>query len=491
LTNLLQQLLIRRVVGQVMAIDVLPDDVLLGIFDFCVNKDPAGLSDLFAETFTESAKKKIEAWQPLVHVCRRWRSLVFGSPHRLNLRLSCTAKTPARDTLDVWPALPLILDRAYQRGALDDIISILERSDRLCQIHLNIRASEWEKISAAMQQPFPELTFLWLNTDKMVTVLPDSFLGGSAPRLRWLWLDGIPFPGLSKLLLSATHLTSLLLSNIPQFGHISPEAMVTTLSMLTSLDELYLDFASPRSRPDQESRRPPSMTRSVLSVLTKLIFKGVSEYLDDLVARIDAPRLFQLDITFFNDIVFDTRQIIQFISHTPMLKALEESRVTFGNGTAGVKLLSQTAGFRLLNMKISCREPDWQVSSLGQVCTSCLPPLATLEDLYIHEHPYPQPYWQGNIENTLWLELSHPFTTVKNLYLSRTFAPRIVPALQELVGGRTTEVLPSLQNIFLEELEASGPVQEGIGEFVAARQVTGHPIAVSRWDNSEQDIIDW
>jgi hypothetical protein len=125
---------------------------------------------------------------------------------------------------------------------------------------------------------------------------------------------------------------------------------------------------------------------------------------------------------------------------------------------------------------------DWQLSSLEQVCTLSLPPLSTLEDLYIHEVPDWRPDWHDNIENILWLELLHPFTAVKNIYLSEEFAPRIVSALQELVGGSTTEVLPTLQNIFLERLQPSGPVQEGIRKFVASRQVTSHPIAVFFWD---------
>ena len=82
------------------------------------------------------------------------------------------------------------------------------------------------------------------------------------------------------------------------------------------------------------------------------------------------------------------------------------------------------------------------------------------------------------------MELLHPFTGVKNLYLSEEFARRIVPALKELVEDRMAEVLPTLQNTFLEELEPTGPVQEGIGQFVATRQVTSHPVAVSRWDRS-------
>ncbi|KAF8486315.1 hypothetical protein DFH94DRAFT_180016 [Russula ochroleuca] len=449
-----------------MPIDVLPDDVLLAIFDFCV--DPGKVLPFI---YGEPIKERIEVWQPLVHVCRRWRSVVFGSPHRLNLRLVCTDKTPARNTLDVWPALPLLVFGYgyYPTESVDDIIVVLKRSDHVCRINFrDVPSWHLEKVSAAMQEPFPELTELlvWTN-DETVTVLPlpDSFLGGAAPRLRRLWLSGIPFPGLPKVLLSASHLVTIHLWSIPHSGYITPEAMVTALSTLTSLGSLILDFESPLSRPDWESRCPPPQTRIVLPALTYFEFKGANEYLDDLVSRVDAPRANSLSITFFNDIVFDTPQFTQFISRTPMLKALMKARVTFEVGTA--------------------RELDWQVSSLEQVCASCLPPLTTMEDLYIYERPFWQPHWQDNIENSLWLELLHPFADVKNLYLSEEVTRRIVPALQELVGGRTTELLPTLQNVFLEGLESSGPVHEGIGQFVSGRQVTGHTIAVSRWYNSK------
>jgi hypothetical protein len=73
---------------------------------------------------------------------------------------------------------------------------------------------------------------------------------------------------------------------------------------------------------------------------------------------------------------------------------------------------------------------------------------------------------------------------VKNLYLPKEFAPGIAAALQELVGGGITEVLPSLQNVFVKGLEPSGPFQENIGQFVAARQLSGHPIAISNRNNS-------
>ena len=47
-----------------------------------------------------------------------------------------------------------------------------------------------------------------------------------------------------------------------------------------------------------------------------------------------------------------------------------------------------------------------------------------------------------------------PITTPNSrlCYLSDKFAPGITAALQELIGGKIAEVLPSLQNIFVEEL---------------------------------------
>jgi hypothetical protein len=451
---------------------MLPDDVLLEIFDFCVYK-------------YQSTKQDIEAWHSLVHVCQRWRCVVFGSPRRLNLRLYCTSKTPVRETLDVWPPLPLVIQSSRTECA-NNIVAVLERRDRVDKIELDRISSPLETFLAAMLEPFPELTYLrLLSRDKTVPVVPDSFLGGSAPRLRFFALNGIPFPGLPKLLLTATHLVDLHLSNIPHSGYIPPEAVVTALSTLTSLESLSLEFQSPRSHPNSESRRPPPPTRTALPVLAHFSFKGVCEYLEVIVARIDAPRV-NLSITFFNQIVFDTPQFMQFIGRTPTLKALENARVVFRDDAARVKFSSQSSGYGLLEVVVSCRKFDWQVSSLEQVCTLCLPPLFTLEELYIYRHPFSYPHWQDNVENMLWLELLHPFTAVKNLYLCKEFAPRIVPALQELVGGGTAEVLPTLHNLFLEELRPSGPVQEGIGKLVAARR---HPITVSHW---ERDLgRDW
>ena len=391
--------------------------------------------------------------------------------------------------MDVWPALPLMIlsyEDSLTRSV--DIVAVLECTDRVYHISIGgMVGLEFDIFLAAMQQPFPELTDLYLGVlqsfDKTVAVVPDSFLGGStgsAPHQEYLELRHIPFPGLPKLLLSATHLRALYLENIPHSGYISPDDMVAALSTLTRLNSLRLEFESPRSCPDPASRRPSPSTRSVLPILRFLTFKGVSEYLEDLVACIDGPQLRRLDVTFFNDVVFDTPQLVRFISHTPKWKALEKADITLWNCDARVNFSSQTSRYGEFQVTILCKRLDWQVSSLEQICTSCLPSLSVLEDLYF-EDSYLQPDWKDSVENGQWLELFRPFIAVKNLYLSEKFASCIAHALQELVESRTPDLLPALQNTFLKGLKSSGSVHESFGKLVAAQQVANHPIVISPW----------
>ena len=151
-------------------------------------------------------------------------------------------------------------------------------------------------------------------------------------------------------------------------------------------------------------------------------------------------------------------------------------------------ILPQISYKRFL-LDISCRQSDWLLSSLKQVCSSLLPLISSIEYLYIDaQDEDSELLWHGDMENAQWLELLSHFTTAKALYLSWGITRRIVPALQELVVGRTTEVLPSLQSLFLEEIDPSGPVPESIGKFVAARQLSGLPIAVSQWDKGQVEL---
>jgi len=383
--------------------------------------------------------------------------------------------------LNVWPELPIVIraeTRTQGLQELKNIIAALEQHSRVCNIRLFRITHALAKKVRALKEPFPMLTSLELSShNKTAPVLPDPFLGGSAPRLEELRLYGIPFPGLPKLLLSTTDLVDLRFDLIPHSGYISPEAMVTALSALTRLRKLHLEFRSPRSRADRESRSPPPLTRVVLPALTEFYFKGDSEYLENIVSRFDGPLLDKITIRFFNQLVFDTPLLRHFISRTEF--AVPHRVVIYFHFSAIVlKVFPQavTADHRWLKLEVSCEPPDWQLSFLAQICGSTpVFSLSTLERLEINGSRFS---WPDYIENSQWLEFLHPFASVKHLVLNDELAHLIARAMQELTGERVTEVLPVLQNIFLPLFARSGPIQEAIARFVAARVLFGSPVAV-------------
>jgi len=470
-----------------MTIDVLPDNVLVEIFVY-VN----------VNIRSWDSKMRI-AWHALVHVCRRWRYLVFASPRRLNLQLGYRGYRPMLEALEAWPVLPVLLTLKVEllHGRflhskldqwLDNMVAALksEHFNRICEIRIvDYSNSRWERLTAAMQKPFPELRHLtiWVYDD-VASPLPDSFLGGSAPRLRTLSLRGIPFPSMPKLLSSANDLITLSLSDISDSGYISPDAIVTALTAMTRLETLQLKFRSPPSRRNPANRPLPLPTRFVLPALAKLIFEGAYEYLEDLLSSIDFPLLYRLHITFFMDFNFDVPHLRRLIGHAEEFKSFDRAQVVLiYHHSIKLRLYPKTEvldhhGLHELQIEIICGELDLQVSSLAKLYSSSFPLITTLEELEIRDYAYvPSSHQRNGMENAPWLELLHPFTALKNLYLPDTITRCVCGALS---GERSTQVLPALRKLFVRTWP-SQPIQNAIMPFVTARQLSGHPLVVDCW----------
>jgi len=466
-------------------IDALPDNVLLETFELYLGKD---VPDYIGS-------HNYDAWQTLVHVCRRWRCIVFASPRRLDLKLYCTRQRSVNSkTLDIWPELPIVIDAlTTESNAYETIIAALGHHNRVCKIDYyndEFQDSLLEEF-AAIDEPFPALTSLYLASyAPNVPVLPDLFLGGSAPRLRSLELYGIPYPSIGTLLSSTTNLVRLSLWGIPHSGYNSPETIVPCLSMLPRLGSLELGFRDPRSRAHRASRHPPPLTRVVFRGLTFFQFRGDIEYLEDVLSHIEAPVLNESDFRFFNQLVFDTPLLGHFIRRTETFMTTHMARVQFSSWGVRVTLWRQEMAnnnVTTLYSEVLCNPLDWQLSALPQVLNSFLPSLSTLESLEIaidHED------WQDEIDVIQWQECLHPFTSVKKMTLQDEASVRLVaPALRELVGERATEMLPALQNISLttSSLSPLGPLKEAIEEFIATRQLYGHPVTVHYEDTENHE----
>ena len=467
-----------------LTIGMLTDDVLLEVFKIYVDERHVDYWDY----------RHFDKWHTLVHVCRRWRNLVFISPRHLNVQLLWRPKRSVEKMLDIWPELPIcIYDYGFRVVATKNDAAALKLNDRVSQIRLfNCSDMTWERYAPSMQYLFPTLTHLCVQPYSPIEeVISDSFLGGSAPCLQDLLLDSIPFPALPKLLLSATNLVRLTLWNIPHSGYISPQSMATCISALTRLESLSLTFESPRSRPGRASQISRPHTPTLHPALTNLCLGGAPEYLDDLVAHFDAPLLESIVITLFHQEVLDIPQLAKFVRCAERLSVIDQATVIFGSDSVRVSITlppeslveTRRVDSNTLMIELACLVSDLQLSYLAQVCSLCLPTPSPYKCLKIRFNPRVYPHWQYANEESdpQWLELLCRFNIVKELYLSQDVAFPIAQALRELPAERVPEVLPALQTFFLAGLESSGRVQEAMSGFVTARQLSGRPVVIRAW----------
>ena len=265
-------------------------------------------------------------WLALVHVCKRWRRIIFAWPHHIDVQLNCESGTAVTRALEVWPNLPVsIRSRFDYLNNSGDLIAALEHRDSIVGIDFSVGLSgpQLERYASLMQGPFPFLRTLFLDCySENPPAMTDALLGGSAPRLQKLRLCRVPFPTLPKLLLSAHDLVELHLEYSATTGYISSDVMATCLSVLPRLQYLGIIFQS--TEPILQVRTdacllPP--TRAHLPALATLVLIGVREYSEDLISGIDAPLLRYLQISFLYQPIFDIPQLSRLINGTEKLKS--------------------------------------------------------------------------------------------------------------------------------------------------------------------------
>jgi hypothetical protein len=434
-------------------------------------------------------------WHRLAHVCQRWRHLVFDCPRRLDLRLVYTYKNPARKTLDLWPLLPISIwypkSSQYRRLASEDednVLTALKQPDRICEINLSMTRQFALKSAGSMGVSFQALERLHLRSQDTIRSLtiPIDFLGGSTPRLREIHLIGTSFPTLPLLLLSARALVTLQLDEIPNAGYFSPDQLAASLSGMNQLKSLKIHFLPPNSHERTIDVVLPS--RSVLPSLTEFVFKGNCEYVEDLVSRIEAPALDQIDITFLEQPTFGIPRLSRFIGRTKEVKSPHRMSIRLSEDDITITQHFQRRPSSLsgtFQLQIPCEELDRQVPLLIHVCRHLSELLSGVERIDIRAFPRLSSWMEGEeMDSTVWLELLRPFRGVKKLEVTGGLVSSIASALERVTGEMARIVLPALRDLHL--FDSPSPFASTIEPFVAARQLCNRPVTV----HYERDSLD-
>ena len=440
-------------------IELLYDDILLNIFRHSLDTSP-------------------RVWVTLGHVRRSWRQIILTSALGLRLRLHCTHGTPVLKSLNCWPPFPLVVSYGgFPIPSLpsledeDNIMAALEQFDRVCFISLTISRSLVKKLST-ISGPFSELEELFiLSQSNVLVTLPSAFWWGH--RLRTLHSTRIAFPSLPQLLSPCQDLVDLQLHEIPSVGYFSPEAFADALCGMTQLQTLSLYFLSLPPRRSYLYLPPPPEGRVVLPALTRLKYRGTSKYLDSLVARIDAPRLEDIDVTFFSQPTLDSSQLGLFIDRIEMQGSLCRADIRSSRGTISITFI-QLGTLTKFGVKISCEQLDWQLSSICQICDHFRLFISRIEDLSIDTTSSSSV--PDDMDSEQWVRLVLAFSSAKDFRLAGELATDILGALGP-ADEEHKPVPPALRNLHIEEsMTIFGPFLDSVKSFIAQRRLSGHPV---------------
>jgi hypothetical protein len=416
---------------------------------------------------------------------------MFASSQHLHLELFCTHGTPVEKTLNSLPAFPIVISfipsfefswetKKQRKQRKIDPFSALEHPDRIRVIDLTVPYTLFDDLAMAMKKPFPALTYLRLEAEDEDAHLPDTFMAGSAPRLQKMQFKHISFPAAPTILLSAHDLVEVTLREISDSGYIPPEAMVASLAALPRLKDLIFGFEWGTNYPNRIPLPvPPSLiTRTVLPALTTFLFEGFIEYLEDLVAQIDAPQLDYLRIECRNqygeDITdFRIPRLREFIYRSEKFKLSRLRRAHLivyigADFDIAINLLNQDQSSFSFRVSFGQGVPIGPVVSQLSVLFSNVDHLSVIPD-----YDLPRSYYGPLGHGIQWLELFRLFTAVKALDVHERISSIILLVLVNVTEERAAQLLPALELLCL----VGRPV-DSLEPFLTARQNVGRPVTV-------------
>ena len=349
----------------------------------------------------------------------------------------------------------------------------LRRPNRLCEIDLHVKSSMLASIAQATQKMCQTLESIRITVEAPTgpsILFDNAFLGGSAPHLREIKLDGIafPFPAIRRVLLSTKTLAELHLGHIPNDAYFQPNDLVIGLSTLLQLKWLTVDFHSLPSSPLPSMTRSPR--RTTLPSLISLDFHGASEYLERFVAQIELPALNNIAIRLFNDVSFEIPEFSKFI---PRLDALKSPTCVVVKHCVDFVSVSFNEGDPLSRncfLGTSCRQFGWQLSFVTQVTSQLSFLLSSVHTLDIQSGDE-WPTEEEDVDLAEWLEFFRLFTHVTRVCVSEKLVPNIVPVL--VSEDMTAEVLPELTSLHLDRYQRFPSVAKDAEQFVATRKLSG------------------
>ncbi|KAI0273764.1 hypothetical protein BC834DRAFT_855482 [Gloeopeniophorella convolvens] len=460
-----------------MNVDILPDNVLLDIFDH------------HRHEVSDSAWIRNERFK-LTHVCRGWR-IILDSPSRLDVKLLCTQGKPVKEMLLLSPPLPIIVDYTRDRMSSQEeegALYALTHSHRVCEVKLRVNLHSFNRLVAAIDAPFPNLKRLELGSEQGYNVrLPPSFLGGRAPP----HLHDVSLNGAIPLAAPPWVSPSIRYFHLHQAWNsmdaIPPQVLNGIICNMPHLQILNIYLGPPfHETPNKQASTVPIAQWATLAKLEDFEFHGDGSYLDLLVSNLDAPSLTRVSVHLSGRPTSNVPHATRFISQLKQPQSFEASMIVWAaaatirvphspahdsSSALVVKIKSRSTGEAIDNMTWLCSQLSHWLSSVR--CLSLGPdsdiPLAPSTVFIGSSNDLPR-----------WRSLFEYFGNITTLYVNELLARGIADALPKDAEDPAAYLLPQLQEVTLQVKNEGSkqPFLDAFDIFAMVRRLSGRVVSV-------------
>jgi len=256
--------------------------------------------------------------------------------------------------------------------------------------------------------------------------------------------------------------------------HVSPEAMVERLAGMSKLKSLTIEFQYPTPPPTWNFR-----ARAILPSLTQFQFRGDYRYLEDLVAQLDTPRLFDLTVIVMNTMadcsgVKQNPQLFLFIDRAEDLKLSQfrRARAKIHNSHCSIHFDDVQSGqcSTYLTLGQEYNNSVWPMGAL-------LSQASAITSSVHHLSFAPSDRMRRDIyrKHAGLLSLLRSFDSVETLHVGGHFTNVFPPMLNHLSDELVAELLPALRLVNFEGKPLKLAKTRKLAPFIKKWQFIGHP----------------
>ena len=370
------------------------------------------------------------------------------------------------------------------------MILALRQRHRVRHLRLFFPFPDMRRLVVAIDEEFPTLEYLALQfetwpAELTALMLPETL---QAPRLRHLVLKGFACPMRPRLHPTAVGLVALYLTIDYESDYFQPSVLLQWISLLPQLEMLLIQIPIPLPLPlldvewaERQLTHTPVTAPITLPNLRLLHFGCVSSYLEAIICRITTPRLKQLTIQFFNQIMPSLPHLVQFLNTTESLK-FDSVELEFSDKRVRVGSYLRESEVLTFSTEVYGWHLNWGLSSMAQISNELSQVFSAADYLSLEHKALSQPPEENNeVDRSKLRKLLKSFSNVKTLLVEDGLVEEVSRCLRLEDGEDPLELFPELQEL---TYFGSGTAGDAFTSFIDACQNTGRPVTLVRRSSS-------